>query len=455
MFSKVLIANRGEIAVRVARTCRELGIRTVGVYSTVDRDPRVLRHFDEVVHIGPAPGRRSYQNTPAIIEAALQTGADAIHPGYGFLSEDADFAEICDDSNLIFIGPRPAQMAALGDKASARRIMNNAGLPLLPGSVEPSPDVDHALKTADRVGYPVIIKASAGGGGKGMAVVRDRSSLEETFLRAKVVAASVFGDERVYLERYLEHARHVEVQVLCDGYGNGIHLGTRDCSVQRRHQKLLEEGPAPALASATTDGMADAAVRAVLKVGYSGVCTFEFLVDEHENYFFMEINTRIQVEHPVTEMITGVDLVREQILVAAGHPLTLTQKDIQLRGVAVECRINGEDPDRDFVPTAGVLERFDPPGGPFTRVDTHAFSGYVLSPHYDSMVAKVIVWAPDREQALNRMDRALREFKVDGPGVKTTIPFLQRVLVDPEFRKATYNTALVDRVQAADKEETR
>nr|MDQ3578067.1 ATP-grasp domain-containing protein [Actinomycetota bacterium] len=309
MFRKVLIANRGEIAVRVARTCRELGIRTVGVYSTADRDPRVLRHFDEVVHIGPAPGRRSYQNTPAIIEAALQTGADAIHPGYGFLSEDADFAEICDDSDLIFIGPRAFQMAALGDKASARRIMRNAGLPLLPGSVEPSPDADHAHRTADRIGYPVIIKASAGGGGKGMAVVRDPSRLEDTLAHAKVVAASVFGDERVYLERYLERARHVEVQVLCDGYGNGVHLGTRDCSVQRRHQKLLEEGPAPALASATTDGMADAAVRAVLKVGYSGVCTFEFLVDEHENYFFMEINTRIQVEHPVTEMITGVDLV--------------------------------------------------------------------------------------------------------------------------------------------------
>jgi acetyl-CoA carboxylase biotin carboxylase subunit len=455
MFSKILIANRGEIAVRVARTCRELGIRSVGVYSTVDRDPRVLRHFDEVVHIGPAPGRRSYQNTPAIIEAALKTGADAIHPGYGFLSEDADFVEVCDEAGLTFIGPRPAQMSALGDKASARRIMNDAGLPLLPGSVEPSPDAAHALRTAERVGYPVIIKASAGGGGKGMAVVHDSGYLEETFLQAKNVAAALFGDERVYLERYLERARHVEVQVLCDAHGNGVHLGTRDCSVQRRHQKLLEEGPAPALASTTTDDMAEASVRAALAVGYTGVCTFEFLVDEYDDYFFMEINTRIQVEHPVTEMITGVDLVREQILVAAGHPLTLTQDDIQLRGVAVECRINGEDPDRDFVPTAGVLTRFDPPGGPFTRVDTHAFSGYVLSPHYDSMVAKVIVWAPDREQALNRMDRALKEFIVDGPGVKTTTSFLQRVLADPEFRKAAHSTGLVDRVQAIDKEEAR
>ncbi|WP_027945853.1 acetyl-CoA carboxylase biotin carboxylase subunit [Amycolatopsis taiwanensis] len=453
MFTKVLIANRGEIALRVARTCRELGIRTVGVYSTADRDPRVLRHFDETVHIGPAQSRRSYQNTPAIIEAALKTDAEAIHPGYGFLSEDADFAEVCDEAGLVFIGPRPAQMSALGDKASARRIMSDAGLPLLPGSVEPSPDLAHASSTAERIGYPVIIKASAGGGGKGMAVVRGPEELEKTFSQAKNVAGSLFGDDRVYLERYLERARHVEVQVLCDTHGNGVHLGTRDCSVQRRHQKLLEEGPAPALPAATAKKMANSSVLAALKVGYVGVCTFEFLVDDQQNHYFMEINTRIQVEHPVTEMISGVDLVREQILVAAGHPLTLTQQDIRLTGVAVECRVNGEDPDRDFVPTAGVLERFDPPGGPFTRVDTHAFTGYVLSPHYDSMVAKVIVWAPDREQALNRMDRALYEFTVDGPGVKTTVPFLRRVLADEEFRKAAHSTGLVDRIQAKKIEE--
>jgi acetyl-CoA carboxylase biotin carboxylase subunit len=281
-----------------------------------------------------------------------------------------------------------------------------------------------------------------------MAVVRGPEELEKTFNQAKNVAGSLFGDDRVYLERYLERARHVEVQVLCDAHGAGVHLGTRDCSVQRRHQKLLEEGPAPALSAATADEMAESAVRAALEVGYVGVCTFEFLVDEHENHYFMEINTRIQVEHPVTEMITGVDLVREQILVAAGQPLTMTQQDIRLSGVAVECRVNGEDPQRDFVPTAGVLERFDPPGGPFTRVDTHAYTGYVLSPHYDSMVAKVIVWAPDREQALNRMDRALTEFAVEGPGVKTTVPFLRLVLADQEFRKAAHSTGLVDRVQA-------
>ncbi|MBV8932672.1 MAG: acetyl-CoA carboxylase biotin carboxylase subunit, partial [Kutzneria sp.] len=273
-----------------------------------------------------------------------------------------------------------------------------------------------------------------------------------SYLQARATARAVFGDDRVYLERYLDRARHVEVQVLCDGYGSGVHLGTRDCSVQRRHQKLLEEGPAPALAPTTTEAIARAAVQAALAVGYSGVGTFEFLVDAEERHYFMEINTRIQVEHPVTEAITGIDLIREQLLVAAGHPLTLTQQDIQTRGVAIECRVNGEDPDRDFVPTAGVLDRFEVPGGPFTRVDTHAFCGYTLGPHYDSLVAKVIVWAPDREQALNRMDRALTEFDISGRGVRTTIPFLQKVLADPEFRKADHSTALVDRIQAAYKE---
>jgi acetyl-CoA carboxylase biotin carboxylase subunit len=448
VFGKVLIANRGEIAVRIARTCRELGVRSVGVYSTADRDPRVQRHFDEVVHIGPPARLRSYQNIPAVIEAALLTGADAIHPGYGFLSEDPDFAEICADTGLTFIGPKPHQIAVLGDKSSARKLMRDAGLPLLPGSVEPIANTAAATTTAATVGYPVIIKAVAGGGGKGMAVVRTPDELIPAYTRARDTARSVFGDDRVYLERYLDRARHVEVQVLCDGHGNGIHLGTRDCSVQRRHQKLIEEGPAPALTTTTTDTMADEAVRAALAVGYTGVGTFEFLVDEDENHYFMEINTRIQVEHPVTEAITDVDLVREQLFVAAGHPLGLTQQDIQLRGVAIECRVNGEDPDRDFVPTAGTLDRFDPPGGPFTRVDTHAFTGYVLGPHYDSLLAKVIVWAPDREQALNRMHRALAEFDVAGRGVATTIPFLQRVLADPEFRKAAHCTALVPRMQA-------
>ncbi|GAB2846314.1 acetyl-CoA carboxylase biotin carboxylase subunit [Lentzea nigeriaca] len=436
----------------MARTCRELGIGTVGVHSSADADPRYLRHFDETVHIGPAPGARSYQSIPAVIEAALQTGADAIHPGYGFLSEDPDFAEVCATQGITFIGPRSEVMSELGDKSSARRIMRAAGLSLLPGSVEPSPTVEHARATANDIGYPVIIKASAGGGGKGMVVVNGDAELDEGYQRARRTARVVFGDERVYLERYLAKARHVEVQVLCDGQGNGVHLGTRDCSVQRRHQKLIEEGPAPALTPATADAMATAAVAAATKVGYSGVGTFEFLVDDRQNFYFMEVNTRIQVEHPVTEMITGVDLVREQLLVAAGHPLAITQQDIALTGVAVECRVNGEDPARDFVPTPGTLDRFDVPGGPFTRIDTHAFAGYVLGPHYDSLLAKVVVWAPDRETAINRMDRALAEFDIAGGGVATTIPFLRQVMAEPEFRKAEHDTGLVERMRANQQE---
>jgi acetyl-CoA carboxylase biotin carboxylase subunit len=449
LFSTVLIANRGEIAVRIAQTCREMGIRSVGVYSTPDGDPRLIRHFDEAIHIGPAPARHSYRNIPAIIEAALQTGSDAIHPGYGFLSEDPDFAEICADAGLAFIGPGPGQLATLSDKSTTRALMQRAGLPLLPGGVEPVASAAQAAKLATEIGYPVIVKAVAGGGGKGMEAVTSPAELAGAFHRAGATARAVFGDGRLYLERYLNPARHVEVQVLCDQHGNAIHLGTRDCSVQRRHQKLLEEGPAPGLSSATAAAMGAAAVHAALAVGYSGAGTFEFLVGEDESYYFMEVNARIQVEHPVTEAITGIDLIREQILVAAGHQLSLRQDDVAMRGVAVECRVNGEDPDRDFVPTAGPLVRFTPPGGPFTRVDTHAYPGYLVNPHYDSLIAKVIVWAPDRDQALNRMDRALAEFEISGDGVKTTIPFLQRVIADSEFRKAIHSTTLVDRLRMA------
>jgi acetyl-CoA carboxylase biotin carboxylase subunit len=446
MFKKVLIANRGEIALRVARACRELGINSVGVYSTADRDDLVLRHFDEVVHIGPPSGKRSYLNAAAIIEAASQTGADAVHPGYGFLSEDPDFAEVCVDNDLTFIGPRAEVMGALGDKSTARRLMLDQGLPLLPGSVEALRTYADAKAEADAVGYPVIIKAVAGGGGKGMSVVHAPDDLEAAYRAARATAAAVFGDGRVYLERYVAAARHVEVQVLCDHYGNGIHLGTRDCSVQRRHQKLIEEGPAPALSQATLDDITATAVRGALAIGFTGAGTFEFLVDENEKFYFMEVNARLQVEHTVSEMITGVDLVHEQLHVAADVPLRLSQQDIEVRGHAIECRVNGEDPDRDFAPTAGLIERFIPPGGPFTRVDTHAFSGYRLGPHYDSLLAKVIVWAPDRIGALNRMERALGEFEVSGPGVRTTIPMLRRVLADFEFRKAEHSTAIVPRL---------
>ncbi|ASW58006.1 acetyl/propionyl/methylcrotonyl-CoA carboxylase subunit alpha [Plantactinospora sp. KBS50] len=451
MFGKVLVANRGEIALRIARTLRELGIRSVGVYSSADRDERLRRHFDESVHIGPSAVGRSYQNVAAIVEAALQTGCDAVHPGYGFLSEDPDFAEVCAEAGLTFVGPDPQQMARLGDKSSARALMRSAGLPLLPGSVQPVDSVEAAREVAARAGYPVIIKAVAGGGGKGMAVVRRPEELDESFPHARAAARSVFGDDRVYLERYLEQARHVEVQILCDGRGNGVHLGTRDCSVQRRHQKLIEEGPAPALSAETLAAITSASVRAALEVGYTGVGTLEFLVDADESFYFMEINTRIQVEHPVTEMITGVDLIREQLLVAAGLTVQLRQAEIVPRGVSVECRVNGEDPDRDFIPTPGRLVVFQPPGGPFTRVDTHAYPGYELGPHYDSLLAKVVVWAPDREQALDRMDRALAEFDIEGPGVRTTIPFLRRVIADPQFRKAEHSTQLVDRIRQDDR----
>ena len=446
MFGKVLIANRGEIAVRVARTLREMGVRTVGVYSSADADPGVLRHFDEVVRIGPAASARSYQNAAALIEAALRTGAEAVHPGYGFLAEDPDFAEVCAEAGLTFIGPAPEQLARLGDKSSARRLFSEAGLPLLRGGIAPAATVEQARAVAREAGYPVIIKAVAGGGGKGMVVVHGEADLEPQYRLARASARAVFGDDRVYLERYLATARHVEVQVLCDGRGNGVHLGTRDCSVQRRHQKLIEEGPAPALGPATLDAITEASVRAVLRLGYAGVGTLEFLVDADEKFYFMEINTRIQVEHTVTEAITGIDLIREQVLVATGQRLRLRQQDVTVRGVAVECRVNGEDPARNFAPTPGRLDVFRVPGGPFTRVDTHAYPGYALSPYYDSLLAKVVVWAPDREGALYRMDRALAEFEVAGPGVHTTIPFLREVLADGQFRKAEHSTALVDRV---------
>ncbi|HEY2668954.1 MAG TPA: acetyl-CoA carboxylase biotin carboxylase subunit [Rugosimonospora sp.] len=446
MFEKVLIANRGEIAVRVARACRELGVRTVAVYSTADSDSAVVRLADEAVRIGPPASRHSYANAAAIVEAARQTGAQAIHPGYGFLSEDADFAEVCADNGLVFIGPDPEVVRAFGDKSRARALMRGAGLPLAAGSVETLPNVATAQAVADEIGYPVIIKSVAGGGGRGMEIVRSPSGLVEVYARTQLAAQALFGDNRVYLERYLVNARHVEVQVLCDSYGNGVHLGTRDCSVQRRHQKLVEEGPAPALSACTLDAIADAALRGALAVGYRGAGTFEFLVDDAEGFRFIEANCRIQVEHPVTEMISGIDLVHEQLHIAAGVPLRMRQDEVRLHGTAIECRVNVEDPDRGFAPTPGRLDRFLPPGGPFTRVDTHGYPGYLVGPYYDSLLAKVIVWAPDRDLALYRMERALHEFDVAGPGVRTTIPFLRRILDDAAFRKGRYSTGLVERL---------
>ena len=443
LFDTVLVANRGEIALRVVRTCREMGIRTVVVHSTTDRDSAAVRAADVAVQIGPGAPRRSYLSVPAIIEAALSSGTTAVHPGYGFLSEDPDFAEVCAANDLVFIGPEPGLMSRLGDKAEARALMADAGLPVLPGSRQTVDSAEQAVEVAAGIGYPVIIKAAAGGGGRGMSVVHSRQQLLPSYRQTRAAAQAVFGDGRVYLERYCERARHVEVQVLADTQGNVVHLGERDCSVQRRHQKLIEESPAPALDRALTGRMAEAAVRGARAVGYTGAGTFEFLVSDGE-FTFMEINCRIQVEHPVTEMVTGVDLIREQITVAAGLPLSVRQEDLLPRGVAVECRVNAEDPDRNFAPCPGMLDEFVPPGGPFVRVDTHAYPGWRVPPEYDSLLAKVIAWAPDREQALDRLDRALAEFHIGGAGVRTTIPLLRDVLANRCFRAGRHTTTLLE-----------
>ncbi|MFF3763846.1 acetyl/propionyl/methylcrotonyl-CoA carboxylase subunit alpha [Streptomyces sp. NPDC001922] len=443
MFSTVLIANRGEIALRIARACRELGMRTVAVYSTPDRDSAVVRFADEAVHIGPAPSKASYLNIPAVLEAALLSGAQAIHPGYGFLSEDPDFAEVCEANGIFFIGPSARVMQQLGDKAAARAAMAEAGLPVLPGSTTALSGPAEAKETAQQTGFPVILKAAAGGGGRGMAIVRDPDDLSAAFQETRAHAYAVFGDDRLYLERYIDDARHVEVQVLCDRHGSAIHLGERDCSVQRRHQKLVEEAPAPGLSEELRTSICEAAVRGARAVGYVGAGTFEFVLTQSHEFYLMEINCRLQVEHPVTEMVTGVDIVREQILIAAGLPLSLRPGDVVPRGVALECRVNAEDPARDFAPAPGRLTEFVPPSGPFVRVDTHALPGWQVGPDYDSLLAKTVVWAPDRDQALARMDRALGEFRVSGEGVSTTIDFLRRTLVRPEFRAAEHTTGLV------------
>lgn len=444
MFDGVLIANRGEIALRILRTCQELGIRTIAVYSTADSDSAVLRLADETVCIGSAPAKHSYLNMAALIEAARKTGANAIHPGYGFLSEDADFADICAEEGIHFIGPHAATLARLSDKAQAKRVMADAGLSVLPGSERAVGSTAECADVARRIGFPLIIKAAAGGGGRGMTVVREHADLRSAYESTRAAAQAVFGDSRVYVERFLETARHIEVQVLCDEHGNGVYLGERDCSVQWRHRKLLEETPSPGLSAQVRRHMGQASIHAALAVGYVGVGTFEFLLDADGNFYFMEINCRLQVEHPVTEMATGLELVREQLLVAAGYPLEWRQADVSPRGAAVECRINTEDPNRLFTPTPGLLEEFVPAGGPFTRVDTHAYAGMRVSPHYDSLLAKVIVWAPDRGQALTRMTRALKEFRISGPGVHTTIGFLGDVLAHSLFRDGKHTTSLVE-----------
>ncbi len=442
MFKKVLIANRGEIALRVIRACKELGVQTVAVYSEADRESLHVRFADDDVCIGPAPARESYLNIPRLIAAAEITGADAIHPGYGFLAENAEFAETCAASNITFIGPTAEQIRVMGDKASARRAMQDVGVPIVPGSPGPVEDVDEAARFAETIGFPVIIKASAGGGGKGMRVAADPDDFARAFQLARSEALSAFGNGDVYVEKYLARPRHIEFQIMGDSHGNVIHLGERDCSVQRRHQKLIEEAPSPAITPELRREMGEAAVRGAKAINYVGAGTIEMLLNEDDSFYFMEMNTRIQVEHPVTEMLTGVDLVKEQIRVAASEPLSVREMPA-LRGHVIECRVNAEDPARNFQPSPGKITTFHPPGGPGVRLDTHVYAGYTVPPYYDSLLAKLICQGRDRVEALRRMQIALESFVIEG--VTTTVPFLARVMQNKTFQSGDIDTKFLER----------
>ncbi|MCK6601458.1 MAG: acetyl-CoA carboxylase biotin carboxylase subunit [Bacteroidetes bacterium] len=441
MFNKILIANRGEIALRVIRTCKEMGIKTVAVYSTADAESLHVRFADEAVCIGPPPGKESYLNISRIISAAGITGADAIHPGYGFLSENADFSEICHSHGIKFIGPSPEMIKSMGDKAFAKDTMKAAGVPVVPGSDGLVDTVEEGRKVAQKVGYPVIVKATAGGGGRGMRIVTDPKDFDKLFTTARTEAESAFGNGAVYIEKFVEEPRHVEIQVLGDQHGNVIHLGERDCSVQRRNQKLIEESPSPAVTPEIRKAMGEAAIKGARAVNYEGAGTIEFLLDKHGHFYFMEMNTRIQVEHPVTEEVTGLDLIREQIRMAAGEKLTTG--NLVPAGHAIECRINAEDPDFDFRPSAGKITSFHIPGGRGVRVDSHAYSGYMIPPNYDSMIGKLIVKGETREEAMNKMLRALDEFVIEG--VKTTIPFHKKVMRSKLFRSGKFDTKFLEK----------
>ena len=443
MFKKVLIANRGEIALRVIRACRELGVETVAVYSEADRESLHVRFADDDVCIGPPPSRLSYLKIPSLIAAAEITGADAIHPGYGFLAESAEFADACRNSNIAFIGPTPEQIRLMGDKAAARKLAQELKIPLVPGSPGPVADPEEAVGLARDIGFPVIIKAAAGGGGKGMRVAADAESFAQAFQLARNEALAAFGNAEVYLEKYLERPRHIEIQIMGDQHGKVMHLCERDCSVQRRHQKLIEESPSPALDQEQREAVGAAAVRAASHIGYVGAGTIEFLLEDG-CFYFMEMNTRIQVEHPVTEMVTSFDLVKEQIRVAAGEPLSFKFHGNRLRGHAIECRVNAEDPARGFQPCPGTVTAYHPPGGPGVRVDTHIYDGYTVPPYYDSLLAKVIVHGNSRGEALARMSQALDSFIVEG--ITTTIPFLKRVIHHPDFQAGRVDTKFLTRV---------
>ncbi|MFP3727476.1 acetyl-CoA carboxylase biotin carboxylase subunit [Priestia filamentosa] len=443
MFKKILIANRGEIAVRIIRACEELGIKTVAVYSEADVSALHVQLADESYCIGPTPSKDSYLNMNNIISIATLTGAEAIHPGFGFLSENADFAEKCEQFNITFIGPSAEAIRKMGDKNTARATMKAAGVPIVPGTKDIVKDIQEAITIAEEVKYPVIIKATAGGGGKGMRVAHSVEELEKSVTQAQKEAEAAFGNAGVYIEKYVEEPRHVEIQVLGDQHGNVIHLGERDCSIQRRHQKLVEESPSPALNEELRQRMGTAAVKAAQAVNYCGAGTVEFLLDKNSDFYFMEMNTRIQVEHPVTELVTGVDLIKEQISVAYGNALTIKQEDIQMNGHAIECRINAENPAKNFMPSPGTIQMYLAPGGNGVRVDSSCYPFYTVSPFYDSMVAKLIVHGKDRNEAIQRMKRALNEFVVDG--INTTIPFHVELFKHPEFISGQFDTSFLEK----------
>ena len=440
MFKKILIANRGEIALRIIRTCREMGIKTVAVYSTADRDSLHVRFADEAVCIGPPPSRQSYLNIPSIISAAEVTSADAIHPGYGFLSENAEFSQICADYGIKFIGATAEQINAMGDKATAKATMRAAGVPVIPGSEGLLESVEEGKRLAIDIGYPVIVKATAGGGGRGMRIIKSELDFEKAWLDAKMESGAAFGNDGLYLEKFVEEPRHIEIQIVGDQYGKVCHLSERDCSIQRRHQKLVEETPSPVVSSELRERMGEAAIKGASAIGYEGAGTVEFLVDKHGDFYFMEMNTRIQVEHPITEEVTDFDLIKEQIKVAAGTPIS--GKNYTPKIYAMECRINAEDPANGFRPSPGKITNLHFPGGHGIRIDSHVYSGYTIPPNYDSMIAKLIVSGQSREEVITRMKRALQEVVIEG--IKTTIPFHIKLMDDPKFQSGVFTTSFLE-----------
>ena len=442
MFEKILIANRGEIALRVIRACHELNIKTVAVYSTADEFSLHVKFADEAVCIGPPPSVDSYLNIPKIIAAGEITGADAIHPGYGFLSESAKFSKICNDNGFVFLGPSPSIIDSMGNKAKAKQTMQAAGVPVVPGGNGILEGAEDALEKANDMGYPVMLKASAGGGGRGMRLVKDKDDVISAYKSASQESITAFGNGDIYIEKFIQNPRHIEVQILADSFGNAIHLGERECSIQRRHQKIIEESPSPLVDDKTRHKIGEAAVKGAKSVNYIGVGTIEFLMDDMKNFYFMEMNTRIQVEHPVTEMVTGVDLIKQQIMMHAGKPCPEINK-IQLHGHSIECRINAEDPSNNFLPFPGKITSFHMPGGKGVRVDSHAYAGYVIPSQYDSMIGKIIVHANNRERAIIRMQRALEETIIDGP--KTTIPYQMEIMKDSKFKSGKFDTSFLEK----------